>query len=109
MIQATTAILQAYGHYNQMKTLGVYKDIGNLQAEYEKKFKELEEMTEKMLGTNTDLLDIQAMTDATYRHHFEPMDTFLTRTLITGNDVCEITNGQIENFAGIGLQLPTIG
>ena len=109
VINASAAVLQAYGHYTQMKTLDVYKDIGKLEMEYEKKFKELEEMTEKMLGTNTDLLDIQAMTDATYRLHFEPMETFLSRTLLTGGDVCEITNGQIENFAALGLQLPTIG
>ena len=75
----------------------------------EKKFKELEEMTEKMLGTNTDLLDIQAMTDSTYRLHFEAMDTFLGRTLLTGGDVCEITLDQVTNFAGLGLQLPTNG
>ena len=109
VMNASTAVLNAYGQYTQQKVLDIYKDIGNLQMEYEKKFKELEEMTEKMLGTNTDLLDIQAMTDSTYRFYFEPMDTFLSRTLLTGNDVCEITLGQINEFAGLGLRLPTIG
>lgn len=109
VLNATTAVLQAYGNYVQQKTLDIYKDIGKLQADYEKKFNELEEMTEKMLGTNTDLLDIQGMTDATYQMRFERMDTFLTRTLITGNDVCDITLDQIGGFVDLGLQLPTIG
>ena len=109
VIQATTAVLNLYGQYANWQTAQVAKDITKLNEEYEKKFDELEEMTEKMLGTNTDLLDIQGMTDATYRHYFEPMDAFLTRTLITGGDVCDITLDQISNFAGLGLQLPTNG
>ena len=109
VINASTAILNAYGSYAQQKMLDIYKDIGNLVTEYEKKFNELEEMTEKMLGTNTDLLDIQAMTDSTYRFHFEAMDTFLGRTLMTGSNICEITLDQVTNFAGLGLQLPTNG
>lgn len=109
VMNATTAVLNAYGNYVQQKTLGVYKDIGNLEMEYEKKFKELEEMTEKMLGTNTDLLDIQAMTDATNFYHFETSSTFLGRTLMTGSDITEITLDQVGNFAALGLQLPTNG
>jgi hypothetical protein len=109
VIQATTAVLNLYGQYAQYQTGEVYKDITKLNAEWEKKFDELDKMTEKMLGTNTDLLDIQGMTDATYQHYFEPMDVFLDRTLITGGDVCDITLGQISNFTELGLQLPTNG
>lgn len=109
LINGSAALLNAYGNYVQQKTLDIYKDIGNLEAEYEKKFNELEDMWEKMLGTNTDLLDIQAMTQATYIMQFEALDTFLGRTLLTGGDIAEITLDQVTNFTALGLQLPTIG
>lgn len=109
VMQITTAVLDGIGQAMNARAADIYKDIGKLQADYEKKFNELEEMTEKMLGTNTDLLDIQGMTDATYQMHFERMDVFLSRTLITGNDVCDITLDQIGGFVDLGLQLPTIG
>lgn len=109
IIQAGTALLNAYGGYVQGELKDVYKDITKLQDEFEKKFNELEDMMEKMLGTNTDLIDIQGMTDATYQMYFEPMDQFLARTLLTGNDIAELTNGQVTEFSALGLRLPTIG
>jgi hypothetical protein len=109
VINASTALLNAYGNYAAARIQDIYKDIGNLQAEYEKKFEELNEMMEKMLGTNTDLLDIQSMMDSTYIMNFERMETFLGRTLLTGNDVAEITLDQVTYLTELGLQLPTIG
>lgn len=109
LMTASSVLGKGYAGYVAAQTKGVMADITKLNEEFEKKFDELEKMTEKMLGTNTDLLDIQAMTAATYQLYFEPVDEFLTRTLLTGNDICEVTMGQIESLTEFGLWLPVIG
>lgn len=109
VMQVSTTLLNAYGHYQGVKAREELKGLQDVQKQWDKKFKELEEMSERMLGTSTNLLDIHGMIDATYEIYFEPMDQFLSRTLLVGGDIVEITNGQIENMTDIGLALPTIG
>jgi hypothetical protein len=45
------------------------------------------------------------LTDAT-EYFGETSETFLSRTLMTGSDIAELTRAMVENFAEISLELP---
>lgn len=108
LLRATGAVLNAYGAYTQGQMAGVLKDMTKLEDAYKDKMKELEELTQEMLGTNLHLIDIQGLTDAT-AVHLESPQVFLDRTLMLGSDIAEITEKMVTNFAEFGLRLPTTG
>jgi hypothetical protein len=108
IIQGSMSALNMYGKYMEGKIAGldVNGQIEALKTEYEARTEEIKKLTKENLGTNTDMIDIQGMIDATSAK-FEGPESFFRRTLITGDDVCNITRGLIEDFVEVGLQLPT--
>lgn len=106
IIQASSTIVNAYVAH-EMK--GISTELDKLASDYKTGMAKIEELTTELLGTNLDMLDVQGFTQAAYTMNYEMPDTFLGRTLLTGSDVCNITTGLIENFADVGLQLPTTG
>jgi hypothetical protein len=106
IINLTSAVLQAYGQYAAMKVKDITAELEGLEDQWKKKFNELEDMMEKMLGNNSHIIDIQGITEATRIRFFEKRESFLGRTLLTGSDIAAITNGQITNFVESSLRIP---
>lgn len=108
LINGSMALLNAYGISTQAKLMALQKEMAGLQTEFDAQMEEIERLTKANLDTNMDLIDIEGFTQAT-RLQFEASDVFLGRTLMTGGDIAEITNGLITDFAEFGLRLPTTG
>lgn len=109
LLQATSALSSVYGAYAQGQMGEIMEEAAEAQAEYQAGMDKIEEMTEAFLDTNTDVINITGFTDATYQILYELPSTFLDRTLMVGSDIAAITEGLIENFTEVGLQLPTTG
>ena len=105
ILQGTTVILQGVSGAIQAKIEGIQEDLMEAHQEYTDEMKHIETLWRELLGS-TELLDIQGYMDSA-QTHFESPDTFFSRTLLLGSDVVNITNGMIENFSEIGLELPT--
>ncbi|WP_449636061.1 hypothetical protein [Pseudomonas sp.] len=84
------------------------KKLTGLKTDFDTEMEKIENLTKEHLGTNADLIDIFGYVDST-QLNYEAMDTFLTRTLLTGSDICEITLDMVTNFSEIGLELPNTG
>lgn len=108
LIQGSIAAVNLYGKYMQGKLmeLDIPGKMKEMQSEYEARMEEVKKLTKELLGTNTDLIDIEGLLEST-RINIENSSTFLTRTLMTGNDVVDVTSGLITDFAEAGLYLPT--
>lgn len=109
VMQASTTMLNAYSHYASFRLSEIQKEMLGLQTEFEREMAEIERLTQANLGTHLDMIDVQGYTEATLAQLWEPAGQFLQRTLLTGSDVADITNGMVSNFTEVGLQLPTIG
>lgn len=105
LIQGTGAIAQAYGAHVQGKVAGIQNEALELQTKYEEEMKKIEDLTKQLSGSN--MFDLEGFLDSTQQFVYEKSETFLARTLLTGSDIAEITNGMITNFADIGKELPT--
>lgn len=105
LIQGTSAVASAYGAYAQNKLEGIQNEALKLQTDYEAEMKKIEDLTKQLSGT--DMFDLEGYLDSTQQFVYEKSETFLARTLLTGSDIAEITNGMISNFADIGKELPT--
>lgn len=109
IIMASSTVLNLYGGYMGYQAQQAYAKMGQLEKEYSTRLKTVQDLIDELdAGNHADLIDIQGYQQATWLR-YEPMQQFLDRTLMTGSDVCEITNGLIENFTEVGLQLPTTG
>lgn len=107
IMQATTLLTNAYGAYVSGELSEIQKKSMGLWSDYEEQMKKIEDLTKANLGTNLDMIDIQGFMDATWVNMFESYNSFLSRTLLVGSDVCDITAGMVDNFAEVGLMLPT--
>lgn len=109
VMQATTFLANAYSAYAQGQLSELAQKAAGLWTDFNEQMKEIERLTELNLDTNADLIDIHGYTQASFIQLFEMPSSFLQRTLLTGSDICGITSGLIENFAAVGVQLPTNG
>ena len=108
LIQNSMATVNLYSKYleGQMANLDLPGQMQAMTDEHKARMEEIERLTRENLGTNADIIDIQGFLETTALV-LESPDSFLTRTLMTGNDIAEITRGMIEDFAEFGLYLPT--
>jgi hypothetical protein len=106
IIQTSSALATAYVNHEMT---GINKDLAKLASDYKTGMAKVEKFTKDFLSTSLNMIDVQGFTDAAFTMNYEAPDTFLNRTLLTGSDVCNITSGLVENFADVGLRLPTNG
>ena len=110
ILQGTSAVSQLATAYYQgaMIELDPMAKMEEMSTEYSRRMDEIEKLSDEMLNTRTGIIDIQGFIDSSSLL-MEPPNSFLVRTLITGSDICDITRGQIEDFATATLQLPLTG
>ena len=74
-----------------------------LLTEYSEAKSEIERLWEQNLGFGNSVIDPTVLTDVTKTANFIPesSDVFLSRTLMTGSDIADLTNNMITNFAAM--------
>lgn len=106
LMQLSMAAGDAYSKYMQMSAAGVTQETQALAAEYEKRSDEVMEMWEKTFGfgdINVDPLNLTSVfRDPVYVP--EAPDGFLARTLMTGNDIADLSLDMLTHFADTTLQ-----
>lgn len=108
LIQGSISVTNLYSQYltGSMIELDVNGKMKVMQEDYDKRMDEIQKLSDELLGS-TALIDIQGFLDK--NEYQESPLVFLSRTLMTGSDVAEITFGQISGMAEVGLQLPNTG
>lgn len=103
IVQATAVVGKVGQAYLQGEFADIQAQMQSLQEGY----------TQEMDRINDLIADLTRQTSNIDTGWFrngnipnESMDTFLTRTLLTGSEVVELTHGLISNYAEIGLSLP---
>lgn len=82
----------------------MYEDREAFMESYMDDLNEIEELTRDNLGSNTGLSPIM-VTDAFRNSIYESSDVFLTRTLMTGSEVADLSTGMIDRFVDATLAL----
>jgi hypothetical protein len=78
-----------------------------LQQSYEARSSEIERLSQEMLGSASGFDPLQ-MTQL-LQTSAESSDSFLSRTLMTGSDIAQLTQEMISDFASQTLTLPHRG
>jgi hypothetical protein len=103
----TNAVSSGYAQFMAADTADIYAEMENLKDVSKEALDEIQRLSEDILGMTGDTINPMMLLDA--REHFgESSDAFLTRTLLTGSDLAELTHALIEDFAEISLKLPEL-
>ena len=109
VMRGSMAVVDTYNNYVQGQIVGLAKDMEKEREEYEHEYERIQALYKEFFNPNAGLLDLEGFIDAGNHFMYENPNTFFSRTLLTGSDVARITNSMIENFADLGLELPTSG
>lgn len=99
LMQLTTAAGNGYAQFVQAETAELATDYQNAMKEYERQAEEISKLFQQNIARNSNALDPLTLTDVTSETIPETRDTFLTRTLMTGSDIAELSNEMLTNFA----------
>lgn len=113
ILKLTMAAGNGITGYLQGAAADITAKTAEVNADYEKRSKEIEEMFSELTG-GSNLFNPLELVDSSSRQNGalgEPLETFLQRTLMVGSDVSDMTFSMLSNFTDITLStdLPITG
>lgn len=81
-------------------TQEIYNKSQTMLQEYEQRSEEISKLQAELFNQT---LDITSITDALKSYSYEPRDSYLNRTLMTGSDIAELTMNLIHNFTDYSM------
>lgn len=108
LLKMTVAAGQGIAGAMESEFADLQKQMKELQDTYSKELSDIMEKWGANLGFTQGTIDVTQLTDSA-KGVFEPSDTFLSRTLLLGSDISDITNNLISSFVDITIstELPT--
>lgn len=105
LMKLTNAVGESYTRWLAFEREEIYEDMADAQDEYESESERIQGIYDEVLGNDLNLFDPMILTEAALNYS-ESRDAFLSRTLMTGSDIANLSNGLISNFTTTSLTLP---
>lgn len=105
ILKLTVAAGNGIAEYIGADTVNIVSDTEKLMEDYKKQQSAIESVWEENLGTGKVQFDPMQLTDVMKYDSLtaEGRDAFLSRTLLTGSEIADMTNTLLSNFANITL------
>lgn len=108
LLKLTETVTKAYEGFVRGDIQDMMGDLDSLQDKYKEQTEKIEELTAELIGSGKGIVDPSLLTESTFNFINESSDSFLTRTLLSGSEIAELSNDMIEGFADLTLQLPDV-
>jgi hypothetical protein len=102
LLKLTAAIGDAVGTVVKGAAQDLIMKTEQVLREYSVQAKDIEAKTLELMGA-ANVLDVLELTDTFSMGLAEPVNTFLSRTLLTGSDIAELTAAFVSNFSEFTL------
>lgn len=99
ILQLTSAVGSGISGYVQAAIQDLSQEMTAFNQSMEERNAELQKLYAKNIGYGSGSLNAMSLTDTQFGNFSETPEQFLTRTLLTGTDIAEITLGMLTNFA----------
>ena len=108
LMNLTSAISSGYTGFMNIKIQELQEDYEKLSDEYKDQVKLIEERAMELFGQSAwiDPMMFTEMGKEAYGDTRESSETFLTRTLLTGSDIAELSLAAISEFPNASLEIP---
>lgn len=108
IISLTSSVGEGISGYINASTMEIQGRTQDLVEDYEKRSAELKQQYLEEFGYGRFVFDPNLLTNNNPYGLVEMAETFLDRTLMTGMDIAEMTNGMLSDFASLTLDTSTI-
>lgn len=98
----TSSVGNVYAKFVALDTLSTMKDTADLQKEYDSKKQEIEDLFAQNFGYGNGVIDPLQLLDSS-QMLIEQSEAFLSRTLMTGTDIAQLSMDMLGSFADITL------
>ena len=105
LLKLSMSAVKGYSEYINKSTMHILAEAKELQEAYSAETRRIQEMYVEQFGAGK-VIDPMAFTTAG-QGRVEGVDTFLSRTLMTGMDIAETTHNMLSEFASLTLTLDT--
>ena len=106
LLKLTNATINAYSLHTQAKTQDIYGQMRDLDEQYKRQKREIDALMYELTGFSSGF-DPTILTEV-LKNASESRDSFNQRTLMTGSDIAELTQGLIGSFAASSLDLESL-
>ena len=100
MLKLANAVVSGIKDAINADTQEIYNKSQTMLQEYEQRSEEISRLQAELFNQT---LDITSITDALKSYSYEPRDSYLSRTLMTGSDIAELTMNLIHNFTDYSM------
>lgn len=104
LLTLTNSVGNIYANYVNNSAMEIQKQTAEMIADYTKQAKEIAAKEREILGGGTGFDPLALIGAPSF--FTESIDSFLTRTLLTGHDVAEISHAMLDNFVEMSLSTP---
>lgn len=106
LLKLTDSVSQAFIADINAQTALISKETRAFVAEYEKESQRIEDLYALTFGAGTEI-DIKAIVEISsqFAYKKESADAFLSRTLMTGTDIAQLSHDMVTKFANITTSL----
>lgn len=108
LLKLTDAASQGYSAYMNSVNQGIYGETQKLTSNYETTSKEISQKYNDMFGYTNIASNASWWTSSAYQVTFEPSSSFLSRTLMTGTEIVDMSLDMITNYTDINLTLQSV-
>jgi hypothetical protein len=105
LIQLTNAVGTGVSGYIQASAMQTQQKTEELLETYNTRSKEISELFQQNIGYDRGVIDPMSLTDTMFGNFSESQAMFLSRTLMTGTDIAEMSMDMLNNFADYTLNL----
>ncbi|QIG67780.1 hypothetical protein PP747_gp079 [Rhizobium phage RHph_Y38] len=106
LLKITNALADGYSTMVQANAQSMYESSQQIQASYEDESAKVDALYDKLVGYANPNINPLNFVDNTRYMYPETRDTFLTRTLLTGSDIAELSQSLLTDFSDLTLKLP---
>lgn len=104
LVNFTSSIGNGYAGLVQAGTMDVLKKSQEALDDFRKQSLKLQENYAEQFGYGSAVFNPMSLTEIGQGFFAEPSETFLSRTLLTGSDMAQMSNDMINNFVGLTLR-----
>jgi hypothetical protein len=105
IIGMTSAVGNGVAGYIQASAMGIQEKTQDLINDYNQESKDISQLFQQNIGYGRGYIDPMNLTDSSVGNFIESEKIFLSRTLMTGSDIANMTLDMLTNFADYTLNL----
>ncbi|QIG70538.1 hypothetical protein PP744_gp075 [Rhizobium phage RHph_N38] len=106
LLKITNALADGYSSMVQANAQSLYQNAQDIQQSYQEESDKISSLYDQFVGSANPNINPLNFVDNTRYMYPETRDTFLTRTLLTGSDIAELSQSLLTDFSDLTLKLP---